>query len=130
MSVLIVIAVMNRLKVRKSLIVGIAVQRCGKEVKKKMIDERLKQIADHYGLDEQLNMLQEECAELIQAVNKYKRTRTTAIVEEMADVYIMLYQITYLLNKEVASVDVEDYIAMWMEKKIRRQLERIQNESQ
>ena len=95
-----------------------------------MIDERLKQIADHYGLDEQLNMLQEECAELIQAVNKYKRTRTTAIVEEMADVYIMLYQITYLLNKEVASVDVEDYIALWMEKKIRRQLERIQNESE
>ena len=90
-----------------------------------MIDERLKQIADHYGLDKQLDMLQEECAELIQAVSKYKRTRTTAIVEEMADVYIMLYQITYLLNKEVASVDVEDFIAMWMEKKIRRQLERM-----
>ena len=82
------------------------------------------------GLDKQLNILQEECAELIQAVSKYKRTRTTAIVEEMADVYIMLYQITYLLNKEVASVEVEDYIALWMEKKIRRQLERIQNESQ
>lgn len=90
-----------------------------------MIDERLKQIADHYGLDKQLDMLQEECAELIQAVSKYKRTRITAIVEEMADVYIMLYQITYLLNKEVASVDVEDFIAMWMEKKIRRQLERM-----
>lgn len=90
-----------------------------------MIDERLFQIADHYGLDKQLNMLQEECAELIQAVSKYKRTRTTAIVEEMADVYIMLYQITYLLNKEVASVDVEDFIAMWMEKKIRRQQERM-----
>ena len=90
-----------------------------------MIDERLSQIADHYGLDKQLDMLQEECAELIQAVSKYKRTRTTAIVEEMADVYIMLYQITYLLNKEAASVDVEDFIAMWIEKKIRRQLERM-----
>ena len=74
------------------------------------MDDRLKQIAEHYGLDEQLNMLQEECAELIQAVNKYKRTRTTAIVEEMADVYVMLAQITYLLNKEVASCDVEEYI--------------------
>lgn len=92
------------------------------------MDERLMKIADHYGLDSQLNMLQEECAELIQAVNKYKRTRTTAIVEEMADVYIMLYQITYLLNKEVASVDVEDFIAMWMEKKIRRQLKRIEGD--
>ena len=94
-----------------------------------MIDERLKQIADHYGLDEQLNILQEECSELIQAVSKYRRTRTTAIVEEMADVYIMLAQITYLLNKEVASCDVEKYISLWEEKKIRRQLERIQNET-
>lgn len=92
------------------------------------LDARLVKIADHYGLDPQLDMLQEECAELIQAVNKYKRTRTTAIVEEMADVYIMLYQITYLLNKEVASVDVEDFIAMWMEKKIRRQLKRLEGE--
>lgn len=95
-----------------------------------MTDERLKQIADHYGLDSQLDMLQEECAELIQAVNKYKRTRTTAIVEEMADVFIMLDQIIYLLNKEVAAVDVEEYIALWMEKKVRRQLERIEQEGQ
>lgn len=92
------------------------------------MDDRLKQIAEHYGLDEQLNILQEECAELIQAVNKYRRTRTTAIVEEMADVYVMLAQITYLLNKEVASCDVEEYISLWMEKKIRRQLERIEKE--
>lgn len=94
-----------------------------------MIDERLKQIADHYGLDEQLNILQEECAELIQAASKYRRNKSPVIIEEMADVYIMLYQITYLLNKEVASVDVEDFIALIMEKKIRRQLERIKEDN-
>lgn len=93
----------------------------------KETEERIKRIADYYGLDAQLDMLQEECAELIQAVSKYKRTRVTNIVEEMADVFIMLDQIIYLLNKEVASVDVEEFIALWMEKKIRRQLERIDN---
>lgn len=94
---------------------------------KKETEERIKRIADYYGLDAQLDMLQEECAELIQAVSKYKRKRVTNIVEEMADVFIMLDQIIYLLNKEVASVDVEEIIALWMEKKIRRQLERINN---
>lgn len=96
-----------------------------------MIDERLKQIADHYGLDEQLNMLQEECAELIQAVSKYKRTREypdfdgyygfSNLCEEMADVSIMLNQIQYLM-------DNEKMIADWKSKKIRRQLERIETE--
>ena len=93
----------------------------------KETEDRIRKIADYYGLDAQLDMLQEECAELIQAVSKYKRTRVTNIVEEMADVFIMLDQIIYLLNKEVASVDVEEFIALWMEKKIRRQLERIDN---
>lgn len=94
-----------------------------------MIDERLKQIADHYGLDEQLNILQEECAELIQAASKYRRTKSPVIIEEMADVYIMLAQIVYLLTKKTVIVDVEDSIALIMEKKIRRQLERIKEDN-
>lgn len=93
----------------------------------KKTEDRIRKIADYYGLYAQLDMLQEECAELIQAVSKYKRKRVTNIFEEMADVFIMLDQIIYLLNKEVASVDVEELIALWMEKKIRRQLERINN---
>lgn len=68
-----------------------------------MIDERLNQIAEHYGLDEQLNMLQEECAELIQAVSKYRRNPTfesyAHICEEIADVEIMTEQIVYLFGK-------------------------------
>lgn len=93
-----------------------------------MISDELKQIADHYGLDKQLNILQEECAELIQAVSKYKRRKLIYdyqhILEEIDDVEIMIAQIKYLLK-------IPDYHADYVkEEKIKRQLERIQNESQ
>lgn len=98
-----------------------------------MIDERLKQIADHYGLDEQLNMLQEECAELIQAVSKYRRKEQLGdLYEEMTDVKIMLQQVDYLLDKKFSALGVksQDTYNHFSEMKIKRQLERIQNESE
>lgn len=67
-----------------------------------------KRIAEHWGYDAQSNQLVEECAELIQAVNKYRRFKgqnTTKeqmaidnLVEEIADVEIMLEQIKHLLQ--------------------------------
>lgn len=39
-------------------------------------DARIERIAEHYGMEAQLDVLQEECAELIQAVSKYKRAKT------------------------------------------------------
>ena len=88
-------------------------------------DERITKIADNYGLDSQLDILQEECAELIVAVSKFKRGKDTAnIIEEIADVEIMLDQIVYLLDKK-NNVDVYAFIGLWIEKKIRRQLERM-----
>lgn len=98
-----------------------------------MIDERLKQIADHYGLDEQLNMLQEECAELIQAVSKYRRTgKLENLDEEITDVKILLKQIDYLLDQHFIGfiMHSDEAYKYWSEKKITRQLERIQNESE
>lgn len=98
-----------------------------------MIDERLKQIADHYGLDEQLNMLQEECAELIQAVSKYRRKEQLGdLYEEMTDVKIMLQQVDYLLDKKFSPLGVlsADSYNYFSNQKIKRQLERIQNESE
>lgn len=93
-----------------------------------MTDERLKQIADHYGLYSQLSILQEECAELIQAASKYKRNRLIDdyqhIVEEIADVEIMIAQVKYLLKMPNYHVDGVK------EEKIKRQLERIKNEGQ
>ena len=98
-----------------------------------MIDERLKKIADHYGLDEQLNILQEECAELIQAASKYRRTeRPSNLYEEIADVRIMIDQIEYLLDKKYSPLGCcsESNYLYFSENKIKRQLERIQNESE
>lgn len=92
------------------------------------MDDRLKTIADHYGLDSQLNILQEELAELIQAVSKYRRGDPSHIIEEIADVYIMLEQITYLLQK-LTRVDLNHLISLHGEKKTRRQLKRIQEEA-
>ncbi len=69
----------------------------------------LEKAIDKYGKDNQLNMVQEECAELIQAISKYKRaiasknvnaTRSSRenIVEELADVMIMQEQLKIMLN--------------------------------
>lgn len=67
--------------------------------------------AEHYGYEAQSNQLVEECAELIQAVSKYRRARGTGqetplkeqvaldnLIEEIADVEIMLEQIKHLLK--------------------------------
>lgn len=89
-----------------------------------MIDERLKTIADHYGLENQLGILQEECAELIQAVSKYRRGEWNPIhiSEEMADTIIMIEQMAYLLKIEKDM----NYTIKW---KITRQMKRIEEET-
>ena len=72
-----------------------------------MIDLRLAMIAEHYELEPQLNVLQEECAELIQAVSKYRRdgmkleSVPSGLIEEIADVEIMLEQTRILLGEHV-----------------------------
>lgn len=74
----------------------------------------IKKVADFYGYEEQSSQLIEECSELIQAVSKYRRatavmpyTKEQAnaqlnaldnLVEEIADVEIMIDQIKYLLQ--------------------------------
>lgn len=72
-----------------------------------------KVIANHYGYPAQSLQLTEECAELIQAVNKYRRAHTPEekqeafenYVEEIADVEIMLEQIKYLIGVTNEAVD-------------------------
>ena len=72
------------------------------------------QNADFYGADRQLNQLIEECGELIQAVNKWKRfyffnevawNPIHSVMEEIADVEIMLEQIRCLLNLSEETID-------------------------
>ena len=76
------------------------------------ISVETKKIADYFGYEAQSNQLIEECAELIQAVNKYRRAKGNGqpmaeyhsslvldnLVEEIVDVEIMLEQIKHLLQ--------------------------------
>lgn len=56
-----------------------------------------------YGLDNQLTMLMEEAGELVQAVNKYRRSGDLALlIEELADVANMSAQIIHSLGLESA----------------------------
>ncbi len=90
-----------------------------------MTDERIKEIADHYGLDSQLSMMQEECAELIQAISKYRRTGDVqGVYEELADVHIMFDQLIYLLEEKTGD-DVISILSIEKAKKIQRQLGRM-----
>lgn len=86
--------------------------------------EALREIAEHYGTGNQLEMLIEECAELIQAVQKMKRSEclatTNNFIGEFADVWIMMNQIACLL-------DVDEY-QEWIQQldaKLNRQLKRM-----
>lgn len=86
--------------------------------------EALREIAEHYGRENQLEMLVEECAELIQAVQKMKRSEclvtTNNFIGEFADVWIMIHQIAYLLE-----VDEYQEWAQQLDAKINRQLKRM-----
>lgn len=94
------------------------------------MDDRLKTIADHYGLGSQINILQEELAELIQAVSKYRRGDQSHILEEIADVEIMLDQVKYLLgNPEIPRSLIYESIKGIKEDKLKRQLGRIYKEA-
>ena len=78
----------------------------------------LTNIADHYGLKHQLVKCKEELGELIEAIDSLDER---AIIEEVADVEIMLSQIKYLRDIPDEQVDViKKY-------KIQRQLQRIEN---
>lgn len=99
--------------------------------------QKIKKIAQTYGYDPQSRQCIEEMAELTQAINKFWRkaldcgkgkqpngekyiTMSPAydnLVEEMADVQIMLWQMEYLLNADTSII---------IQQKLDRQMERIE----
>lgn len=114
-----------------------------KEDVKKTREYKIREIARHYGYDAQSRQLIEEMAELTQAINKYWRKDLECgkyiynpwdgympddsqeywnLVEEIADVQIMLEQMKFFL----AAVHRVNNI---IDKKLDRQIERIENES-
>ena len=99
---------------------------------------KIQKIADTYGYDAQSRQCIEEMAELTQAINKYWRVALDCgnraitdrkmpkisstfdnLVEEIADVQIMLWQLEYLFDTDVSRI---------IEQKLDRQLERIESE--
>lgn len=80
-------------------------------------------IADYHGYFMQRDMLTEECAEVIQAVNKCRRCCVDAqdnFLEELADIKVLLAQMEHFLN--------EDKITAIANEKIARELKRIEKE--
>lgn len=70
--------------------------------KKTVNDDLYSACVNIYGKDAQANQLQEECAELITAVNHFRRERipSTKLIEEMCDVAIMIEQMLHILARD------------------------------
>lgn len=65
--------------------------------------EVLRKAIEKWGTNSQMDMVVEECAELIKAINKFKRNATSETLGELcgeiADVEIMCEQARIILNK-------------------------------
>lgn len=94
-------------------------------------DDKIMKIANHYGMESQIDIMQEECAELVQAVSKYKRKNgdntISHLLEEMADVSIMIEQVLYLLDIKLKDYGLSAYDGYFefFDKKLDRQIQRI-----
>ena len=90
-----------------------------------MIEERVRQILQHYGILHQKSKTIEELAELIVALQKDilkgKEEHSRAVLEEIADVHIML---TQLLDDE----SDKTMGSLIVDKKVKRQRRRIKAE--
>lgn len=75
-----------------------------------------KLIFDHYGEENQLNKLVEECSELIRAIIRKDRTN---ILEELADVHVLIDQLS------IAYPEFDDCIEQIKFNKVERQIKRI-----
>lgn len=84
------------------------------------INSNLMMIANHYGKKNQTIKAAEELAELIQALSKGKRQN---ILEEMADVHVMIEQMMYFYDISPAEVQAVADI------KTERQVKRIKDEN-
>lgn len=88
-----------------------------------MIEGLARQVLRHYGLIHQKSKIIEELAELIVALQKDllegKEKHSRAVLEEIADVKIMLMQM-------LCDEDDEEFVEKIMRQKLERQLKRIE----
>ena len=95
--------------------------------------EKQEAIIEHYGIDNQLSIHMEECAELLQAISKVKRDwnqngvdisnfHYEHLLEEISDVIVCIDQLKWIFN-------ISDYAIEYnANKKIERQIRRIEDE--
>ena len=85
--------------------------------------ENIQKIARRNGIETALDLMQEECAELVQAISKRHRgscpDAEEHVLEEMADVSILLGELCALLPQG------EDRMARWRDEKAERTLTRL-----
>ena len=101
----------------------------GKHLSNQNIKDFTHKIADNYTIDSQIDIAIEEMSELIKELIKYKRTYRqdnvsseydfSFIIEEYADVKIMLEQLKYLFSLS------DENIEQAIKEKLRRQFNRI-----
>ena len=79
-------------------------------------EEILNQALQTYGIESQLDMLVEECSELIQAVLKLKRNKSSdkekeivAMMYEIGDVHIVMKQMELLYFDEIGLQNIIDF---------------------
>lgn len=82
------------------------------------INSNLMMIANHYGKKNQTVKAMEELAELIQALSKGERA---AILEEMADVCVMLEQMMYFYD--IGKIELETVMDIKMDRQLHRMKE-------
>ena len=78
---------------------------------KKELEKLYKDCMEYWGFEKQARMAQEECAELIGAISHHLRGRKNAtadLVEEIADVYLMLNQLISYFGEDMI-MDIVDY---------------------
>lgn len=66
-----------------------------------------------WGEEAQYDQAVEECAELIAVLKHLRRGRAdaTAVAEELADVYLMIGQLVYMLGEERFTAAIESKVA-------------------
>jgi NTP pyrophosphatase (non-canonical NTP hydrolase) len=88
-------------------------------------EQDIREIARHYGIDNQLIQAMEEASELITAISHYRRRRDGSrreLLEEMADMEIMIRQLQILTGTDAGEMEA------LTRGKLRRQIGRIRKE--
>ena len=85
------------------------------------------QAIDKWGIDRQLDIVVEECAELIQTIQKYRRDPTAFqnIICEKVDVDIMMRQLDVVFNKAKEWKDLYDNNEYYKLQRLQKKLDEI-----